>query len=248
MTINIDLNADLAEGFDIDQALLQRVSSANIACGIHAGSATHMANALAWAKQYHVRVGAHPSFPDRENFGRSKMSLPDDDLRAWLRYQLGAMQALCDAAGVELQYVKPHGALYNQSAQDEHLADLLAQTVAQFNPKLKLMGLSSSLHMVAAQKAGLATISEVFADRRYMPDGSLVPRSRPDAQVASDEEAVAQVLQMVQQGCVTAIDGSQVTVQADSICLHGDGEHALVFADKIRQALLANQIKVQAAF
>lgn len=243
----VDLNADLAEGCGVDEALLQRVTSANICCGIHAGGANHIRQALEWAKQNNVRVGAHPSFPDRENFGRSNMNLPNDELRAWLLYQLGAVQSLCHSVGVALTYVKPHGALYNQSAQDIDLANLIAQTIAEFDPKLKLMGLSGSLHIQAAKNHGLGAISEVFADRRYLPDGSLVPRSRPDATVSSDDEAVAQVLQMVQQGCVTAVDGSRVAVQADSICLHGDGIHALEFADKIRAALKNHQITIQAA-
>lgn len=245
--MQVDLNADLAEGFAADGALLQRVTSANICCGVHAGGAAETARALVWAKQYGVRVGAHPSFPDREHFGRRTMTLPADELRAWLLYQLGAVQALCADAGVELAYVKPHGALYNQSAQDEALAELLAQTVRDFNPNLKFMGLSGSLHIRAAEAAGLQTVSEVFADRRYLPNGTLVPRSREDAVVASDEEAVAQVLQMVREGCVTAVDGSRVAVRADSVCLHGDGTHALEFADKIRAALQEHGIAVRAA-
>lgn len=245
--MQVDLNADLAEGCGYDEALLQRVTSANICCGIHAGGATDIQAALQYAKHNHVRIGAHPSFPDRENFGRSTMQLPEHEIRAWLNYQLGAFQALCDVHGVEMSYVKPHGALYNQSAQDEQLARCIAQTIQAFNPQLKLMALSGSLSIKVAQEVGLATISEVFADRHYLPDGSLVPRSHPDALVSSDDEAVAQVLQMVQKGHVTAIDGSYVKVQADSICLHGDGEHALEFADKIRAALNEHQIHIQAA-
>ncbi|ULJ59981.1 5-oxoprolinase subunit PxpA [Wielerella bovis] len=245
--MQVDLNADLAEACGVDEALLQRVTSANICCGVHAGGAEHIAQALVWAKENGVRVGAHPSFPDRENFGRKNMDLPPNELRAWLLYQLGAVQTLCNSVGMEMAYVKPHGALYNQSAQDIDLANLIAQTIREFNPKLKLMGLSGSLHIQAAQNAGLGAISEVFADRRYLPDGSLVPRSRPDATVSSDDEAVAQVLQMVRDGSVTAVDGSRVAVQADSICLHGDGAHALEFADKIRKALADNGIKIQAA-
>lgn len=243
----VDLNADLAEGCGVDEPLLQRVTSANIGCGVHAGGADEMRLAIGWAKRHGVRVGAHPSFPDRANFGRSAMVLDDDVLRAWLRYQLGAIRALCEAEGVALAYVKPHGALYNQSAKDGHLADLIARTVRDFDGSLKLMGLSGSLHLSAAQDVGLGVISEVFADRRYLADGSLVPRGRADAQVASNEEAVAQVLQMVKEGTVTAVDGSTVSVQADSICLHGDGVHALDFADEIRAALLANGVNIQAA-
>lgn len=242
----VDLNADLAEGCGNDHALMQRISSANIACALHAGNAAQMQKAIAWAKQYGVRIGAHPGYPDRENFGRTNMTLPEQELRAYLQYQLGALQALCDAAGVQTAYVKPHGALYNQAAADAALAEIVADTVRRFNPELKLMALSGSLLLEAGQAAGLEVISEVFADRRYLPDGKLVPRTRPDAQVDSDEEAIAQVLQMVKEGTVTAVDGSTVKVRADSICLHGDGAHALEFADKITQALTANRIGIQA--
>ncbi|UOO77602.1 5-oxoprolinase subunit PxpA [Neisseria sp. Dent CA1/247] len=244
--MHVDLNADLAEGCGNDHALMQRISSANIACALHAGSAAEIQKALAWAKQYGVRVGAHPGYPDRENFGRTNMTLPEQELRAYLQYQLGALQALCDAAGVQMAYVKPHGALYNQAAADAGLAEIVADTVRCFNPELKLMALSGSLLLEAGQAAGLGVISEVFADRRYLPDGKLVPRSQANAQVDSDEEAIAQVLQMVKEGTVTAIDGSTVNVRADSICLHGDGAHALEFADKISRALQARQIAIQA--
>lgn len=244
--MHVDLNADLAEGCGNDGSLMQRVSSANIACALHAGSAAEMQRALIWAKQYGVRVGAHPSYPDRANFGRTAMDLPEAELRAYLQYQLGALQALCDAAGVQTAYVKPHGALYNQAAADVALAETVADTVRRFNPELKLMALSGSLLLEAGREAGLNVISEVFADRRYLPDGKLVPRSRPDAQIESDEEAIAQVLQMVREGSVTAVDGSRAAVRADSICLHGDGAHALEFADKIRAALGAEGIAVKA--
>lgn len=244
--MHVDLNADLAEGCGNDHALMQRISSANIACALHAGSAAEMQKALAWAKQYGVRVGAHPGYPDRENFGRTNMTLPEQELRAYLQYQLGALKALCDAAGVQTAYVKPHGALYNQAAADPVLAEIVADTVRRFNPELKLMALSGSLLLEAGQAAGLGVISEVFADRRYLPDGKLVPRSQPNAQVDSDEEAIAQVLQMVKEGTVTAIDDSTVNVRADSICLHGDGAHALEFADKISRALQAGQIAIKA--
>ena len=143
--------------------------------------------------------------------------------------------------------MKPHGALYNQAAADRKLADALAESVRRFNPELKLMALSGSQLLEAGKAAGLGVISEVFADRRYMPDGSLVPRSRADAQISSDEEAIAQVLQMVQTGTVNTVDGGgKIAVQADSICLHGDGAHALEFADKISAALKANDIRIEA--
>ncbi|MEH8048019.1 5-oxoprolinase subunit PxpA [Gallibacterium anatis] len=239
---HVDLNVDLAEGCSNDQRLLQLVTSANVACGLHAGDFNEMRKAIRWAKENKVRIGAHPSFPDRENFGRTNLQLPDDELKACLLYQLGAVKALCDAEGVSLSYVKPHGALYNQAAKDESLAALIALTIKQFDPSLKLMGLSGSLMLKVAQQHGLGIISEVFADRHYLADGSLVPRSRADALVDNDEEAISQVLQMVLQGSVPTVDGQDVAIQADSICLHGDGEHAISFAEKIRKALTEKQI------
>ncbi|STZ75370.1 5-oxoprolinase subunit PxpA [Bergeriella denitrificans] len=242
----VDLNADLAEGCGNDEALLKLVSSANIACAQHAGSIADIRAALEWAQANGVRVGAHPGYPDRENFGRTDMQLSEADLRACLNYQLGALAAVCQGQGVAVGYVKPHGAMYNQAAKNRVLADIIADTVYRFNPDLKLMALSGSLLLEAGKARGLGVISEVFADRRYMPDGTLVPRSRPDAQVDSDDEAIAQVLQMVREGCVTAADGSRVPVSADSICLHGDGAHALVFAGKIRAALQDAGIGIKA--
>ncbi len=159
---------------------MKLLSSANIACGLHAGGAKEMQSAVRFAKENQVRIGAHPGFPIG-NFGRIQMDLPEQELIAHLRYQLGALKAICDGEGTEISYVKPHGALYNQAAKDEKLARLIAQTVHQFDPHLKLMGLAGSLMLCVAEEEGLQTISEVFADRHYMPDGSLVPRSQPNA-------------------------------------------------------------------
>lgn len=242
---HVDLNVDLAEGCGNDQRLLQLVTSANVACGIHAGDYNEMRKAILWAKENGVRIGAHPSFPDRENFGRTNMQLPAEELQACLRYQLGAIKALCDAENVLLQYVKPHGALYNQAAKDPDLATLIAKTIKAFDPNLKLMGLSGSIMLDVAKAQGLDVIAEVFADRRYLSDGSLVSRSRSDALVESDEDAIAQVLQMVEQQTVTSVEGVVVPIQADSICLHGDGTHAVEFAEKIRIALAERNIQVQ---
>ncbi|QLB20934.1 lactam utilization protein LamB [Vespertiliibacter pulmonis] len=240
----VDLNVDLAEGCGNDHRLLQLVTSANIACGLHAGDFNEMRKAILWAKENKVRIGAHPSFPDRENFGRTNMQLPDDELKACLLYQLGAIKALCDAENLPISYVKPHGALYNQAAKDPKLAHLIAETIHQFDPTLKLMGLSGSLMLNVAKEVGLDVIAEVFADRHYLSDGSLVPRSRPDALVENDEEAIAQVLQMIEQKTVTSVDGIYVPIQADSICLHGDGAHAIEFAEKIQEALSAKHITI----
>lgn len=242
---SIDLNVDLAEGFAFDDALLQQTTSANIACGIHAGDYQTIYQALLSAKKYGTRLGAHPSFPDRENFGRKPMQLPADALRASLFYQLGALAAMVKAEGLTLSYVKPHGALYNQAAKDEALATQIVEVIKAFDPSLALMGLSGSLMLQVAKAHGLTTISEVFADRRYQDDGSLVPRSESDATLSSDEEAVTQVLQMVN-GSVTSRSGKVIAIEADSICLHGDNEHALDFAKKIRKALTDNGIALKA--
>lgn len=243
---HVDLNVDLAEGFGNDHRLLQLVTSANVCCGLHAGDYNEIRKAILWAKENGVRIGAHPGFPDRENFGRTNMQLSDDELKACLLYQLGAMKALCDTESVAMDYVKPHGALYNMAAKDAHLAGLIAQTVKQFDPTLKLMGLSGSLMLTVAEQQGLHTISEVFADRHYLADGSLVPRTRDDAMVESDDEAISQVLQMVLEGTVPTVDGSNVEIKADSICLHGDGEHAVEFAERIRRELEVKGISVKA--
>lgn len=242
---HVDLNVDLAEGCGNDQRLLQLVTSANVCCGLHAGDYNEMRKAILWAKENGVRVGAHPSFPDRENFGRTNMQLPDEELIACLRYQLGAAKTLCDAENVPMSYVKPHGALYNMAAKDPHLAGLIAATVKLFDPNLKLMGLSGSLMLTVAEQHGLQTISEVFADRHYLADGSLVPRTRDDAMVESDDEAITQVLQMVLDGTVPTVDGGNVAIKADSICLHGDGEHAVEFAERIRKELEEQGIAVK---
>lgn len=241
----LDLNADLAEGFPFDEALLKLITSANIACGLHAGDAIEMCNAVRWAKENNVRIGAHPGFPDRENFGRKNMHLKNADLTAYIHYQLGALQAICDAQRVELVYVKPHGALYNEASNDPHLAQVVIHAVRDFNPSLKLMGLSGSLMLRLAEQAGLVTISEVFADRHYQPNGMLVARNQPNAMVDSDEEAIMQVRQMLD-GTVTAIDGSTVSVKAESVCLHGDNVHALQFARQIRDALQRQKIRITA--
>ncbi|OOF54153.1 5-oxoprolinase subunit PxpA [Rodentibacter genomosp. 2] len=244
----VDLNVDLAEGYANDEKLLQLVSSANVACGLHAGSYNEMRKAILWAKENNVAIGAHPGYPDRENFGRLNMNLSDEELQASLLYQLGAIKTLCEAEGVVLSYVKPHGALYNQAAKSPALAGLISQTIKNFDPDLALMGLSGSTMLSAAQEIGLKTISEVFADRHYQADGSLVPRSCNNALVEDDQEAVAQVLQMVIEGTVPTVEGLNIPIQADSICLHGDGNHAIEFAKKIRAALQAEQIIISAKY
>lgn len=242
--MSIDLNADLGEGAGNDEALLQLVSSANIACGWHAGDAKTMRQCVRWAIDNGVAIGAHPSFPDRENFGRNAMQLPPEEIVAGMLYQIGALAAIVKAEGGTLAHVKPHGMLYNQAVKEPELAAALCEAVRLFDPTLKFFGLAGSGMIDAARRAGLTPVEEVFADRGYLPDGSLVPRSQPGALIEDEETALAQTLSLVREHRVTAIDGSRVAVNAQSVCLHGDGAHALAFARRIRERLTAEGIAI----
>jgi UPF0271 protein len=244
--MQIDLNADLGEGAGSDEALLGLVSSANIACGWHAGDAKTMRQCVRWAIEHGVAIGAHPSFPDRENFGRSTMHLPPDEIVANVLYQVGALAAIVKAEGGKLSHVKPHGQLYNQAVKEPELADALCEAVRRFDPSLRFFGLAGSGMIDAARRAGLTPVEEVFADRGYMPDGSLVPRSQPGALIEDEEQSLAQTLSLVRDRKVTAIDGSTVPLNAQTVCLHGDGAHALAFARRIRDRLQQEGIAVRA--
>lgn len=243
----IDLNADLGEGGSHDEALLQLVTSANIACGFHAGDAQTMRQSVRWEMCYGVALGAHPNFLNRENFGRKAMSVSADTVVAQVVYQLGALSAIVAVEGVSLTHVKPHGMLYNQAARNPMLADAIARAVKSVNPALRLLGLAGSELIHAGQRLGLETRQEVFADRGYLPDGTLVPRDQPAALIKSDELALAQTLEMIKRRRVRASDGTWVDVEADTVCLHGDGDHALLFAHKLRQCFNEHQIQVRAA-
>lgn len=242
----IDLNADLGEGAASDAELLTLVSSANIACGFHAGDAGMMLTCARAALQNGVAVGAHPSFPDRDNFGRTAMQLPPETVYAQTLYQIGALAAITHAEGGVMRHVKPHGMLYNQAAKDPQLADAIAKAVHACDPALILVGLAGSELIRAGKHYGLTTRQEVFADRGYQADGSLVPRSQPGALIEDEEQSLAQTLEMVQNGRVKSITGEWTPVEAQTVCLHGDGEHALAFARRLRAAFLERGIAVQA--
>lgn len=244
--IVVDLNADLGEGCGSDAALLQLVSSANIACGSHAGDAQTMRDCVREALKNGVAIGAHPSFPDRENFGRTAMHLPPETVYAHMLYQIGALQAIARAEGGQLCHVKPHGMLYNQAAKEVALADAIARAVYSVDPGLILVGLAGSELIRAAERHGLVAREEVFADRGYQADGSLVPRTEPGALIANEEQALAQTLEMVQHGRVKSVTGEWAQVRAQTVCLHGDGEHALAFARRLREAFAVNNIKISA--
>lgn len=248
---HVDLNSDLGESFGLytignDEEVLQYVSSANIACGFHAGDPHVMQRTVAMAAAAGVAVGAHPGVPDLMGFGRRKMDITPQEAYAMVLYQVGALQAFTTAAHVPLQHVKPHGALYNMAAKNKALAAAIAQAVHDVNPQLILYGLAGSYLISEGKKIGLQTASEVFADRTYQPDGTLTPRSQPDAMVTDEELAISRVLRMIQEGVVTAQNDADIPVQADTICIHGDGAKALAFAHKIKTALEAHDVAVRA--
>ncbi|HCB2206513.1 TPA: 5-oxoprolinase subunit PxpA [Citrobacter farmeri] len=244
--MNIDLNADLGEGCASDGELLTLVSSANIACGFHAGDAQTMLASVREALKNGVAIGAHPSFPDRENFGRTAMSLPAETVYAQTLYQIGALAAMTRSEGGVMRHVKPHGMLYNQAAKDPQLADAIAKAVYACDPALILVGLAGSELIRAGERYGLATRQEVFADRGYQADGCLVPRSQPGALIEDEEQSLAQTLEMVERGHVKSLTGEWASVVAQTVCIHGDGEHALAFARRLRSAFESRGIEIVA--
>jgi UPF0271 protein len=242
--MRIDLNADLGEGAPHDEALLESVSSINVACAWHAGSAEQMLSLVRAARERGVAIGAHPSFPDRANFGRQEMTLPLSSVRAGLLYQIGALDGIVRAEGAQLAHVKAHGALYNQAARDPELAHCIAQAIRDFNPQLKVVGLAGSLFIDAVRAAGLRALEEGFADRRYTAAGHLVKRGTPGALIDDESSMLAQVLSMVKTGSVLAQDGTVRQLHVDTICLHGDAPNVLEFARAIRAQMRQEGIEV----
>jgi len=250
--LTIDINCDMGEStalwdyrIEKDIALLRYLSSVNLACGFHAGDAHTMHTLVEAALTAGLAIGAHPGFADRENFGRSNIVLPPEKIYDIIIYQLGALDAFLKIHGARLRHVKPHGALYNMAAKDRVMADAICRAVKDYDDRLLLVGLSGSKLISAAQAIELQSRSEVFADRSYAPDGSLTPRSSPGALIASEEASLQQVLQMIQQGTVTATNGQQVPIIAETVCLHGDGEHALPFAQRIYNTLKQQGIETR---
>ena len=245
MSHTIDLNADLGEGFGFDHRLLELVSSANISCGAHAGSPQDIEQAIRWAIDNGVVIGAHPSYPDREHWGRRSLSLSAAQLRATLMSQLQWLETQVRELGGQLQHIKPHGALYNDAAGDAQLAARIAACVKGFDPSLILVGLAGSQLLNAGERAGLRVAAEAFVDRRYQADGSLVPRNHPLALIESEEEALKQSLALANRLPITAVDGSLISIKADTLCIHGDSAHALQFARAVKSALLAQGISIR---
>lgn len=241
----VDLNCDMGEGCGNDAELMRYVSSANIACGYHAGDEDTMRRTVHLALKNNVAIGAHPGYKDRENFGRNPQDISLKEAADIVTEQITILKNISDQAGAVISHVKPHGALYNQSAQDLKLAAAIAQAVYDFDPKLILFGLSGSVSISEAKKIGLKTASEVFADRTYQNDGSLTPRTRDDALIDNVDSAALQALKMVSDGVVNSTDGKIFELTADTICIHGDGPHAVEFAKAIRDKLLESQIEIR---
>jgi UPF0271 protein len=242
--ITIDMNSDLGEGFGAwkmgdDRAVLSSVSSANIACGYHAGDPSTMRKTVEMCVEAGVEIGAHVSFPDLIGFGRRNIACTPDEVYDYCVYQIGALQGFCRAQNVTLQHVKPHGAMYNMAAKDRRLADAIAAAVKDAGHDIILMGLANSEFDKAAKETGVRYAAEAFADRAYMKDGSLMPRSREGAVIHDTELAANRVVQMVTKGTVTADDGSEIQFRPDSICLHGDTKEAVDMASAVRSALEA---------
>lgn len=242
----VDLNADLGEGAPSEAALLPLVSSANIACGFHAGDPSSMSASIRAAQAAGVAVGAHPSLADRENFGRKELAISPEEVFALVVYQLGAFQAVANSLGMKPNHVKPHGALYNMAARDPTLAAAVARAVTAVDPSLVLFAPGDSALARAGEARGLRVAREVFADRNYQPDGSLVPRSQANALIHDPEEATTRVLRMLREGVVRAIDGGDIAIEAETICVHGDTPEAVKFAQKLRTALEAAGIAIAA--
>jgi UPF0271 protein len=247
----IDLNADLGESFGVwrmgdDEGVMPWITSANIACGFHAGDPAVMRRTVALAAEHRVAIGAHPALPDLQGFGRREIKLSPDAAYAQTVYQIGALAGFTQAAGVRLHHVKPHGALYNIAARERDLAGAIAAAVHDFDPTVMLVGLAGGALIDAGRAAGLSVSREGFCDRRYQPDGSLTPRSQAGAVLEDIDAAVAQAVAIATGQPVTASDGSAVGIVADTLCVHGDRPNAGAFAQRLRQALSDAGVQVVA--
>lgn len=245
----VDLNSDIGEGFGTykmgnDQAVMDAVTSANVACAFHAGDPLVMKKTIKNCADKGVAVGAHPGYPDLVGFGRRNMNCTPEEEYADCLYQIGALSAFCRANGLILQHVKPHGAMYNQAAKDPELARAIAKAVKDSGENVILMGLANSEFEKAAKEMGVPFASEAFADRGYMPDGSLVPRSQPGAIIHDVDAAARRVVRMVTEGTAEAVDGTVISFRPHSICMHGDTPEAVEMAKAVRSALEAAGVKV----
>ena len=246
----IDLNSDLGESYGAyvmgrDADIIPLISSANVACGFHAGDPTTMDKTAKVCKAAGAAIGAHPGFADLVGFGRRNMAVSPADAKAMITYQVGALDAFCKANGLKMQHVKPHGALYNMAAKDAALAKAICEGIYEYDPTLILLGLANSEMITQAKAIGMPWAAEVFADRAYEDDGTLVARTKPGAMIKDEDEAVARVIRMIKEGKVTSVNGKDIEMKPDSVCVHGDSEKALLFVQKIRAALEAEGIEIK---
>lgn len=247
----IDLNCDLGESFGayslgMDEDILRFVTSANIACGFHAGDPSVMQKTVKLALKNNVQIGAHPGLPDLAGFGRRNMNITPQEAHDMVIYQIGALAGFVKAEGTRMQHVKPHGALYNMAAKDSKLAIAIAEAVYKVDSELILFGLAGSELVRAGEKIGLQTANEVFSDRTYQADGTLTPRTEPDALIHDKKQAVGQVVRMIKEGKVLSRQHVDVPVKADTVCIHGDGAAALAFAQQIKETLELSGIEIAA--
>jgi len=246
MKLSVDINADLGEGSGHDAELFELISSANIATGFHAGDSDTMHTAISEGKKHGVAVGGHPSFFDRENFGRKELNVPNEEVFDAVAYQLGIFQAIACALDVQPNHIKPHGALYNMAVRDEKLADAIARAIASVDPKLILFAPDKSALARVGEAHGLQIAREIFADRNYLNDGWLVPRTRPDALLHDPKEAAQRVLRMLREGKVRSVEGRDVDVRGGTICIHGDTPDAVGFARELRTQLEREGVRISA--
>lgn len=250
MTYYVDLNSDLGESFGAyqmgrDSELIPLITSANVACGYHAGDPLVMEKTTQLIKEADIALGAHPGFPDLIGFGRRNLQVSPKEAVAYVTYQLGALEAFTRHHGLRLQHVKPHGALYNMAVQDQHLATAIAEAVARYDQELILLCPGASELALAGQSAGLKIAREVFADRAYEKDGSLVARHKEGAMITDEQLALDRLIQMITKGSVQAIDGTTIPIQADSVCVHGDSPQALALVQSIRRRFQAEAIQLR---
>lgn len=251
MTLTIDLNCDMGESFGAwkmgqDRAIMPYVSSANIACGFHAGDPATMRETVACAIEHGVAIGAHPGLPDLQGFGRRAMQITEQEAYDMTVVQVGALAGVAASQGGRLNHVKAHGMLYNMAVKNQALARGLARAVKDVDPSLVFFGLAGSVMIDEAKALGLRVAGEVFGDRSYQPDGSLTPRNQPGAMITDVQKSIEQVLRMIQERVIIAQDGTRVSIQADTLCLHGDQPDAVSFAQAIRQALKESNITIKA--
>jgi UPF0271 protein len=246
----VDLNSDLGESFGAykignDEGIIPLVSSANLACGMHAGDPVVMAKAVALCVEHGVSIGAHPGYPDIQGFGRRELALTPGEADLYIRYQIGALQGVAQSFGGHVTHVKLHGAIYNRAAKDYILSRAICEGIAKIDPSLIFLGLANSEMIRAAADTGLRAASEVFADRAYEDDGTLVARSKPGSMIHDEDEMVGRVIRMIKQNEVVSITGKVIPIKADSVCVHGDGERALAFVNRLRRAFDENDILVR---